>query len=196
MDVAGFLGIAKPHTWCGTGDERRGHAIAIHVLDAREEGPTFGARALLALTAPGEPLHGIELEFQHHAYDWTDTAEDSASTESSKNSQATVWQPGVSAYDWVSPIVQTGGLRLWCDESRDWHLDLSTTTNETFVSLSSGSNESGDNGNGGENGDRGNDGNDGMQCSTADLTPGTIVQSATLDVTPAGSFWNELELDA
>jgi hypothetical protein len=32
------------------------------------------ARALLALTAPGEPLHGLEVQFQHHAYDWNDTA--------------------------------------------------------------------------------------------------------------------------
>src|SRR6201984_3064751 len=32
------------------------------------------ARALLALTAPGGPLHGLEAQFQHHAYDWNDTA--------------------------------------------------------------------------------------------------------------------------
>src|SRR5262249_35196960 len=48
--------------------------IAMQVLDRQQAGPTFGARALLALTAPGEPLHGLEVEFQHHAYDWNDTA--------------------------------------------------------------------------------------------------------------------------
>jgi hypothetical protein len=48
--------------------------IAIHVLDAHPDGPTFGGRALLALTAPGGPLHGLEVQFQHHAYDWNDTA--------------------------------------------------------------------------------------------------------------------------
>jgi hypothetical protein len=48
--------------------------IAIHVLDAQQDGPTFGARALLALTAPGGPLHGLEVQFQHHGYDWNDTA--------------------------------------------------------------------------------------------------------------------------
>jgi hypothetical protein len=48
--------------------------IAIHVFDAQPDGPAFGARALLALTAPGEPLHGLEIQFQHHAYDWNDTA--------------------------------------------------------------------------------------------------------------------------
>ena len=48
--------------------------IAIHVLDVQQDGPTFGARALLALTAPGGPLHGLEVQFQRHAYDWNDTA--------------------------------------------------------------------------------------------------------------------------
>jgi hypothetical protein len=47
--------------------------IAIHVFDAQQDGPTFGARALLALTAPEGPLHGFKIEFQHHAYDWNDT---------------------------------------------------------------------------------------------------------------------------
>ena len=59
---------------------KRAHAtlprrsIAIHVLDARQEGPAFGARALRALAARGGPLHGMEIKFQHHAYDWNDTA--------------------------------------------------------------------------------------------------------------------------
>ena len=58
----------------------RGHAtllqrpIAIHVFDAQQDGPTFGARALLALTALGGPLHGLKVQFQHHIYDWNDTA--------------------------------------------------------------------------------------------------------------------------
>ena len=49
-------------------------AIAIHVFDAQQDGPTFGARALLALTAPEGPLHGLKIEFRHQAYDWNDTA--------------------------------------------------------------------------------------------------------------------------
>ena len=48
--------------------------IAIHVFDARQDGPTFGARALRALTAHGGALHGLEIQFQHHPYDWSDTA--------------------------------------------------------------------------------------------------------------------------
>lgn len=48
--------------------------VAIHVFDAEQDGPAFGSRAVLALTAPGAPLHGLEVEFRHHAYDWNDTA--------------------------------------------------------------------------------------------------------------------------
>jgi hypothetical protein len=48
--------------------------IAIHVFDAQQDGPSFGARALLALSAPEGPLHGTEVSFQHHTYDWNDTA--------------------------------------------------------------------------------------------------------------------------
>jgi hypothetical protein len=40
----------------------------------------------------------------------------------------------------LAPLVQTGNLRLWCDESRNWHLDLSTATSSSFVSVASGSN--------------------------------------------------------
>ena len=58
----------------------RGHAalmqrpIAIHVFDAQREGPIFGERALHALMGSEGPLHGLDVQFQHHAYDWNDTA--------------------------------------------------------------------------------------------------------------------------
>jgi hypothetical protein len=48
--------------------------IGIHVFDAQQDGPAFGVRALVALTASEGPLHGLDVQFQHHAYDWNDTA--------------------------------------------------------------------------------------------------------------------------
>jgi hypothetical protein len=48
--------------------------IAIHVFDVDTEGPAFGARALGALRAPGAPLHGLDVTFEHVPYDWADTA--------------------------------------------------------------------------------------------------------------------------
>jgi len=35
---------------------------------------------------------------------------------------ALFWEPGVSAWDYVRPIVEAAGLRLYCDERRRWHL--------------------------------------------------------------------------
>jgi hypothetical protein len=48
--------------------------VAMHVFDAQQDGPAFGARALVALGASGAPLDGLDIQFQHHAYDWNDTA--------------------------------------------------------------------------------------------------------------------------
>jgi hypothetical protein len=48
--------------------------VSIHVFDLDAAGPAFGARALAALQAPGGPLHGLDVTFEHIAYDWADTA--------------------------------------------------------------------------------------------------------------------------
>ncbi len=48
-------------------------AVAIEVLDGDADGPTFGARALAALSAPGAPLHAVDARLHHVAYDWNDT---------------------------------------------------------------------------------------------------------------------------
>jgi hypothetical protein len=49
-----------------------GRAMSIHVLDIDEVGPRFGARALAALLAPGAPLHGLDIRFEHVPYDWSE----------------------------------------------------------------------------------------------------------------------------
>lgn len=36
---------------------------------------------------------------------------------------AVQWEPGQTAWDYVSPLVDAAGLRFWCDENRVWHLD-------------------------------------------------------------------------
>jgi hypothetical protein len=47
--------------------------IVIQVLDAQAEGATFGANALAALQAKGAPLDGVDITFEHRAYDWNET---------------------------------------------------------------------------------------------------------------------------
>ena len=48
--------------------------IKVHVLDADQQGPAFGARALQALQAPGAPLTGLGIVFDHSRYDWRDAS--------------------------------------------------------------------------------------------------------------------------
>lgn len=40
------------------------------------------------------------------------------------DADASQWRPGVTAWDYLSPMVQAGALRLWCDERRVWRLDV------------------------------------------------------------------------
>lgn len=47
-----------------------------------------------------------------------------------------VWEPGVSAWDWLAPIVQAADLRLWCDEQRQWHLTTAPTIPGAPIALS------------------------------------------------------------
>lgn len=49
----------------------RGRRIVIQVLDLDTAGPAFGARALAALSVPGGPLHGLQIEFRHRFYNWS-----------------------------------------------------------------------------------------------------------------------------
>jgi hypothetical protein len=48
--------------------------IAIHVLDIDAAGPRFGAAALAALSAQGQPLAGLDIAFTHELYDWNKRA--------------------------------------------------------------------------------------------------------------------------
>jgi hypothetical protein len=49
----------------------KARAVVIHVLDLDTAGPAFGARALAALSVPGAPLNGLQIDFRHRRYDWT-----------------------------------------------------------------------------------------------------------------------------
>lgn len=62
--------LRKEHPECLSG-----RTVRIEVLDADDEGPAFGARALAALLAPGAPLHGLDVTMEHFHYDWRDVAE-------------------------------------------------------------------------------------------------------------------------
>lgn len=43
------------------------------------------------------------------------------------NADASTWTPGDTAWQYVTPLVEQAGLRLWCDEQRRWYLQVSGT---------------------------------------------------------------------
>ncbi len=49
-------------------------SVTVHVLDSSPDGPFFGANALAALTADGRPLHGLDVVWRLHDYDWNASA--------------------------------------------------------------------------------------------------------------------------
>lgn len=68
---------------------------------------------------------GSRAATDRYAYSWTGTADASTSRRVALIDRAPellVWEPGVSAWDFLSPIVTAAGLRLWCDENRVWRL--------------------------------------------------------------------------
>lgn len=57
---------------------------------------------------------------------------------------ATLWQPGVGAWEYLSSLLEAASLRLWCDEHRIWRLTpreepvdggVSITPNDTMTGL-------------------------------------------------------------
>jgi hypothetical protein len=48
--------------------------VVVHVLDSSQDGPLFGANALAALRADGRPLHGLDVAWERHDYDWNAAA--------------------------------------------------------------------------------------------------------------------------
>lgn len=55
--------------------------------------------------------------------------------------EVSVWQPGVTGWDYLEPVLQAGSLRLWCDERRRWKLDVAGSLDQSnAVQLSTGQN--------------------------------------------------------
>ena len=92
-------------------------------------GTTYDAGAhmfMLGNSVPPAYFDGSSTDPGLYSYAWTGTANASASTKTNlPNSDSLIWNPGVDAQSWITPLVQVGGLRLWCDENRRWYLKKS-----------------------------------------------------------------------
>lgn len=61
-----------------------------------------------------------------YAFSWTGAANNSTSRRTagslSRSPDMLTWRPGVSAWDFIQPLFQLLGFRLFCDEARRWYL--------------------------------------------------------------------------
>jgi hypothetical protein len=95
----------------------------------------------------------------------------------------------------VSGMV-TGATELQCEapenEANDNDADDSGSGDR--LAMDDGGSQSGDSNSGDDNGGDNDQGEDEQICTTAALTPGTVVQDAELNISSAGAVWHEVEL--
>lgn len=51
------------------------------------------------------------------------------------SSDAAIWQPGQTAWEYLQPLIQSVGLRLYADENRNWYLVASNAITPGLVEL-------------------------------------------------------------
>jgi hypothetical protein len=56
-------------------------------------------------------------------------------TDATMDATAVIWLPGQSAWDYLTPLLQEAGLKLYCDEQRLWHLIDDTFTQPGLAEL-------------------------------------------------------------
>lgn len=78
-------------------------------------------------------------------YTWSDPAKPNASSSVrtpvfDRSPDTLLWQPGESGWDFLQPILTQSGLRLFCDESRNFYLVDNTYSVEGLVTVQTGDN--------------------------------------------------------
>lgn len=76
-------------------------------------------------------------------YAWMGTPHASASTRTGRyrrSADSLTWSPGETAWDFIEPLVQASGLRLWCDEARRWWLTDPSAADSGQINLTEGIN--------------------------------------------------------
>lgn len=84
-----------------------------------------------------EFFDGATADTSFDEYAWTGTADLSTSTRTNlPNNEAMIWKPGTTAWDYLEPLLQVTGLRLYCDDAGAWRLERSGTLREGQINVS------------------------------------------------------------
>lgn len=79
----------------------------------------------VSLSTVPEYFDGDTPDTLDYGYNWTGTPGKSTSTRLAlvdRSPEMLRWTPGKSAWEFIQPLFQAAGMRLFCDESRRWHL--------------------------------------------------------------------------
>jgi hypothetical protein len=151
-DEVGASIVAQPApSWTvatATGTVPRNRGITkmrlIYSADAQVPGEAFGLDGIVITTGPEAVPYfdgnGSIPADPHYTYSWSGTVAASQSERSAivdRPPELFSWKPGTTAWDFLSPLLTTAGLRLFCDEVRVWRLiDPAAYVVDGFVRLS------------------------------------------------------------
>lgn len=94
----------------------------------------------------GQPLvvfDGTNTNNTAYTYTWDGTGDRSSSTRTpvvDRDPESLTWSLGQTAMDFLQPILQTVGMRLFCDENRAWWLVANDYSVDGVVRITSGDN--------------------------------------------------------
>jgi hypothetical protein len=158
--------------------------------------------ALIAIIPASALAHGRHHKRHHHharihhrtfGHDWNSSGSSSTSTSSDQNAgTVTSFTGGVLTItlnngQTVSGNV-TGDTEIECEAA-----DMSSSLRSHDRGDDNGGDNPGDRGDDNGN-DQGDDNGENANCSSADLTTGTVVHEARLALTGAGATWDKVEL--
>jgi len=159
--------------------------------------------ALIAIAPASALAHRHHHKRHHHArihhrtfgHDWSQSGSSSTSMSSDQNAGTVTSFTGG-----VLTITLNNGQTVSGDVTGDTEIECEAADMSSSLRSHDRGDDNGDHGD--NNGDRGDDnGNDqgdddgeNANCSSADLTPGTVVHEARLALTGAGAVWDKVEL--
>lgn len=95
-------------------------AASMHLGLSSDEG--MAQDYALVATSPASPGSTSVRAICSWALAYIGAALTAGTVDGEVEAEAVSWAPGQSLWDYLYPLVNAAGLRLWCDEHRDWHL--------------------------------------------------------------------------